>query len=121
MPLLEIDLAYVASVPADATSHGDKPVVVAGEEWLLVASRAHPGTGVVNGLLRSPDGKRAAVAPMEEVEEVKPKPKRGQTKRGKASSAEVDAAAKTLASSFDGKVLALIEEDLGLPPGVLQD
>ena len=67
--LRPVALALVQHPPADAERHGDRPVVVNGEPWLLVASRRHPTTGVVNALLVSPDRQRAAVVPLDQVEQ----------------------------------------------------
>ena len=121
MPLVEIDLAHVSSVPPDAVGHGNRAVVVTGEPWLLVASRTHPRTGVVNGLLVSPDGKRAAVAPMEEVRDAPVWVSRVEEQEPAGVFSErVDAAAKSLAKTFDGAVVALVEQELELPPGSLQ-
>ena len=129
MPLVNCELHWLSPLPLGSKDEGERLVVIGGEEWRLVASRLHPTTGVLNGLVRSMDGTRAGVVPMGELGgTVKRKP--GKAKAASApsqppsNSSPLDAAAWSLAAAFDGAagdVESQLEQLLQLPAGVLGD
>jgi len=50
-------------IPADATRYPEPLVAVSNQLWLLLATRRHPDTGVINALLRGIDDHCMAVVP----------------------------------------------------------
>jgi hypothetical protein len=113
--LIEVEMAYVTHPPSDAERHGDRPVVVNGEPWLLVASRQHPTTGTMNALLASPDRQRAVVVPLDQVEQrpvepavearLAPDQKGLHLVQTPVEPPSVDTAASGLAAAFKGQVV----------------
>ena len=107
MPLVNCELYWLSPLPLGSKDEGERLVVVNGEQWQLVASRLHPTTGVLNGLVRSMDGTRAGVVPMGELGgTVKRKPAKvkpaSAPSQPPCNSSPLDAAAWSLAAAFDG-------------------
>ena len=107
MPLVNCELYWLSQLPLGSKDEGERLVVVNGEQWQLVASRLHPTTGVLNGLVRSMDGTRAGVVPMGELGgTVKRKPAKvkpaSAPSQPPCNSSPLDAAAWSLAAAFDG-------------------
>jgi len=64
MEIRILPVSAIESIPPDAYLHLDQPVVIAADRlWLLIATRRHPGDGVMKALLLSPDRSMAAACP----------------------------------------------------------